>query len=685
MALLSSFCFFDLHYQGYQDLIGEECLVEGIVIKRRIDKPYENVLLAQIHSINGIGCRADVYLKFPYASAMQPGDHFSMTGTATAFESEHGYNEEQYALSDGVLLCITCEDSDQCQIPESGDLSLRVLLAKWNKRVSYRLESAVKGEEGKLASALLLGTREHLSDLTVLQFRRAGISHLLALSGLHVSILIAFLEFFLRKLRVPKSVRIIGIFTVALFYLFFTGASPSTTRAVLMLGVLTLGYLVNAQYDSFTALSFVLVLILLVTPYSVLDIGMWMSFLAAGSIIIFMPILQNTREYFYEKWKGPRVLFFALFYVVSALFVGTVANMGLMLFQALTFREFSLASVPATFVLSFPVSALLVLSIFTMVLPWLVPLTAWVGRLILTVAEHASEYEAVLLPLGDAISTGCLFFLTLSMLWITVTKQKHALRSCALPIVLSVATVISSVAVSNLSNDGVCVTIVHESGGELMLFTQHTQSVAVDFSDGTATGGSMMAEYAYDQRCTVLDDLILSHYHNRDTYFLRSLASEILLKRLHLPPPQNDWERAVAMRLEEEAEAFGIEVVYGIGDLAIPELQISKMERYDFQGNRHMAFLFAAEINGRRLTYVNGSILDSNLREAALRTVCDSEILVLGDTGYSTSSNAMFSYLALTGVERILLTDQKLCAMLPSGFETFEIPTWESPEIFFLK
>jgi hypothetical protein len=98
-----------------------------------------------------------------------------------------------------------------------------------------------------------------------------------------------------------------------------------------------------------------------------------------------------------------------------------------------------------------------------------------------------------------------------------------------------------------------------------------------------------------------------------------------------------------------------------------------------------MAFLFAAEINGRRLTYVNGSILDSNLREAALRTVCDSEILVLGDTGYSTSSNAMFSYLALTGVERILLTDQKLCAMLPSGFETFEIPTWESPEIFFLK
>ena len=98
-----------------------------------------------------------------------------------------------------------------------------------------------------------------------------------------------------------------------------------------------------------------------------------------------------------------------------------------------------------------------------------------------------------------------------------------------------------------------------------------------------------------------------------------------------------------------------------------------------------MAFLFAAEINGRRLTYVNGSILDSGLREAALRTICDSEILVLGDTGYSTSSNAMFSYLALTEVERILLTDQKLCAMLPSGFETFEIPTWESPEIFFLK
>jgi ComEC/Rec2-related protein len=210
-------------------------------------------------------------------------------------------NEETNALRDGILLCIQSDDMHNCELLEKNKFSLRAMLSRWNFAASYRLEQAVGGEEGKLASALLFGTRDHLSGDTSIHFRRAGVSHLLALSGLHVSILIAALEFFLRALACPKRVRAITVFLVAFCYLFFTGASPSTARAVLMFGVLTLGYYWNTDYDPITSVSAVLALLLLTSPNAVLDIGLWLSFVAAASILIFLPAFDGVQEYLNTK------------------------------------------------------------------------------------------------------------------------------------------------------------------------------------------------------------------------------------------------------------------------------------------------------------------------------------------------------------------------------------------------
>ena len=60
LALVSSYLFFQVRYQNWQNRIGEECVVEGIVLERETGKPYQSTLIAEIHSINGKTCYADV-------------------------------------------------------------------------------------------------------------------------------------------------------------------------------------------------------------------------------------------------------------------------------------------------------------------------------------------------------------------------------------------------------------------------------------------------------------------------------------------------------------------------------------------------------------------------------------------------------------------------------------------------
>ena len=80
LALVSSYLFFHVRYQNWQERIGKECIVEGVVLERETGKPYQSTLIAEVHQINGNPCRADVRLQFPYASSLQVGDHFRLSG-----------------------------------------------------------------------------------------------------------------------------------------------------------------------------------------------------------------------------------------------------------------------------------------------------------------------------------------------------------------------------------------------------------------------------------------------------------------------------------------------------------------------------------------------------------------------------------------------------------------------------
>lgn len=562
LSLASSYCFFNVRYAAWQAKNGYPCIAEGTVVEYLSATAYSATYRIELDTIDGEVCDAGAMLECSFAATLQRGDRVCVNAVPRAFSASERFDEESYRLSDGCMTVLVCENAEDCQLigRDSSDILLK--FSEINVRLAYRLRNAIGGDAGGLASALLLGNRTWITADTTLDFQRAGISHLLALSGLHVSILIGFLELLLRRLRLSKIFRAILIPICAVGYLAVTGFAVSTSRAVLMICILYLAFLFRASYDPLTSLCVVLSVILLLTPYAVLDLSLWMSFLAAASILIFMPAVVTLTREWSARSRLPRPIKRMVIAIANATATGIVANLALMLLSASVFGEFSLISVPETLLLSIPVTLLLILSAVLLFLPF-IPALSWIcsvlGDLILSVAAEGAEIENVLLPVRSPFVQPWILLLTLALILLAVLPLKS--RWWAIPVpALLIGVVISSVIATQSMAPAL---YSFKTGrGVVRLYTEQGHAVVINDTSGAASASYEIKMAATDEHCTEIDDLILSRYYNQATYFIAKVAERSRVRVLHMPIPCDDRERAIAARLSAEAELHGLCVVY---------------------------------------------------------------------------------------------------------------------------
>lgn len=154
-----------------------------------------------------------------------------------------------------------------------------------NKTVSYPQNVVLNG--------MLFGAKRTIPYEIERSFDRCGIRHILAVSGLHVSILSALVYFLLRLMRCPKNLQSIIMISVLFCFVAVTGFTPSAIRAGLMSTIAILGVLWNKRITSIQSISFAAMLILLVEPHSVLGLSFLLSFSASLGIILFSTKLST--------------------------------------------------------------------------------------------------------------------------------------------------------------------------------------------------------------------------------------------------------------------------------------------------------------------------------------------------------------------------------------------------------
>jgi competence protein ComEC len=220
------------------------------------------------------------------------------------------------------------------------------------ERLSASLARALPEPQGSLAQAILLGLRGNIPDSIYVAFSRTGTAHLLAISGLHISIIIAMLlSFGILVFGRHHSIYIWLTLALTWLYALLAGMHPPIIRAAIMGSLFLMAEYLGRQRSAIIALAFAAAVMVGIQPYILWSVSFQLSFLAMTGLVLIYP-------YFQEWWRkgiaslfGTRERIAAAGSMITDGFAVTLAAIvAVGPLVAYNFGVVSLVALPATFV-----------------------------------------------------------------------------------------------------------------------------------------------------------------------------------------------------------------------------------------------------------------------------------------------------------------------------------------------
>ncbi|MBO5703859.1 MAG: ComEC/Rec2 family competence protein [Bacteroidaceae bacterium] len=220
------------------------------------------------------------------------------------------FDYANYLMRQGVAGTAYCTASLwQTSNTESESLPLTVRFLTWRERAVTQLKQHLSGTSLAIITAMTLGDKSMIVPETRTTFSATGASHILALSGLHLSILYALLMLtFGQMVRHRRALyRAVSVVCLVGIWLFvgIAGAPLSLLRAAIMLTIVQLCLLVSLERSSLNHLALAALIILLFSPQSLFDVGFQLSFIAVGAIFMLSLCFQQRAFDWYATPHGP--------------------------------------------------------------------------------------------------------------------------------------------------------------------------------------------------------------------------------------------------------------------------------------------------------------------------------------------------------------------------------------------
>ena len=284
-----------------------------------------------------------------------------------------------------------------------------------------RLETAgLSDNQYAVVAAMALGDKSSLTKDLKETYSMTGASHILALSGLHLGIIYALLSLLVVGRRWQMITQVAIILSIWAF-VFLTGMSTSVVRSAIMLTVYALLAIGHRQKMSVNTLAFTAIVMLLVSPQALFDVGFQMSFMAVFSILLFTPL-------FYRPFSAEYLMTHRIIrWLWGMVAVSIAAQIGVAPLIAYYFGHFSCFFLLTNFIVIPAATLILYLSLATLLIPSIgVVLASIVGLLNTTLLYISTIPGATIDGLHPSVmltaSIYAIIFATYYLLWLTIPK-----------------------------------------------------------------------------------------------------------------------------------------------------------------------------------------------------------------------------------------------------------------------
>lgn len=296
-------------------------------------------------------------------------------------------------------------------------------------------EHGINGEAGSIIEAMTIGRKADLSQETRTAYAHAGVSHMLALSGFHVGIIVLMIQaFFFKPLLSIRWRWVSNIFVIAILWLYaiITGLSSSLVRATLMFTILLLCQNFSREALSPHSCLLAFFIMLCINPFYIQDIGFQLSFTAVGSIGILGKRLINLCLF-----SNSLIHYMWLITIVAISLISTIFTAPLV---AHYYGTLTLASPISNLALFCFIYLLIWTSILWWAFLWCDPINAlltdllhWTAATMNTITESIASLPYATLSWHPDILTTCLCYVVLillSYLFLKMKRNKPICKAC---------------------------------------------------------------------------------------------------------------------------------------------------------------------------------------------------------------------------------------------------------------
>lgn len=644
-ALLFSVHFIDKPLAEYAEYEGQH-EISGKITDKQWTNSYSSGYIAEIYEIDGE--RVNLNVSLSASEILRRGDTFDAVAELSTVS---GSENLSYYISCGIYLAADVKDvSYTGQSLDIGDRLYEI-----NQRLSAHLVGLMGEQNGGFAASMFLGNRDYMKDDFTNAVTKLGLAHVIALSGMHLTVICAMLSLVLSNFG-AKASRLCAI-PIVMFYILLTGFFASIVRAGVMLICYNLISFTGRATDQPTNLGISALLIILFDPAAVCDIGFQLSVVAMLGVFATLKLMGGQSiEYDPPKKK----------IIKAALlpFMMGVVSMGFTMIPVIFyFGYITPAAIPATIPFSFMGDVILWLSPFALALGgvWIfgdmlcilcsIPCEAFI-RLALLLGR--SNKITVDVSEDPQIWLAVLFSVTFMMIFVLDTKRARRIF-----LAISIAFFVAFSGVSGYSGwrdyNSVCLSTVDIPSGDGFVVSCREDTVAVDISSGSQKLYRYLANEAVDMHIDEIDCLIIADPHAAHAYNLWVLTERVDIKEIWMP--DDEASRYVGSMIEYKAEI----VYYSHGDkIEAEKFSLVTYEDKYLERSKVPVVRFMVETDENRLFYAGSAATEAEIYPE------DCEYLWIG--GYGPKNKAQMEF--DTTANEIFISEKSIDYCLPSPTDT---------------
>ncbi len=543
--------------------------------------------------------------------------------------SSVGYSEREYYLDKGIFLFGDCEGFE---IISRGEFVFEQELRKINSYFDSLLEKRLNSDTASLTSAMLLGNKDRLDNEIERDFSRLGISHILALSGLHISLIIALFDALLSTLKLRNQLKCLILIALIVGFVAITGFSESAMRAGLMLAIMYTLSLIGNEGDGVSSLFCAVGIIAIFDPYALFSTSLQLSFFAMLGCMCSGHFTKRVKPLYRIRPKFIRGMVYSLITsVVVVLF--TLPIMALKFdYTSLLAPIFNIIFVPIlTLLLYFAPFVLLIGGV--PILSYIVIFPAeCVAKLTLFLIKWISKADFLTMSLvGIGEKIGAILLVLAMVLVIVLSREriKYAIITLCLGVcVLGGASLFTTIHHYN----SVSVSSLNGFSSDVVAIESENEVMIIEMSKPRTLTTSTSASYASSLGYADIDTYVITDYSRGLVDALDKATDYTLVRKILLPIPKTNEER----ELFESAKAFGAEKQIIIENIPekydFGEVCVEFEELYMLSHFLKRSIVFSASARGKSVTYL-GSSANEVASDEPYNHARNAQVVIFGSYG----------------------------------------------------